>query len=86
MTFEIPDELVGRTIVVMPFANSPTRAVSPVLVDRFFGSNEGERRLSHESVGAYAEGRVVSSFLAAAARFRIDKDLLWNPPSERETL
>ena len=34
VTFEIPDELVGRTLVVMPFANSPSRAVSVVTLVR----------------------------------------------------
>jgi N-acetylmuramoyl-L-alanine amidase len=34
ITFEIPDELIGRTLVVMPFANSPTRAVSAVTLVR----------------------------------------------------
>ncbi len=34
VTFEILDELVGRTLVVMPFANSPTRAVSVVTLVR----------------------------------------------------
>ncbi len=34
ITFEVPAEQVGRTIVVMPFANRPTRSVSVVTLVR----------------------------------------------------